>query len=206
MERIVRVGAITLLGIGLCVGCSKERAAPPNATSSTNTPASATPTIDTQPIAAIATSFMDAVIKGDSQRASALLTPQAIERIIATKIQFNPSGLESATFRLGEIRTPTQDQAIAQFELIDSSAAANAASEEGCCLLRNVQNEWRVSGIAYGRGPDQPWMMSDFETGKTIAIPREPSRNAGVQQASATSTGRPSPPRTAEQSEPATVR
>lgn len=206
MERVIRIGFISLLGIALCVGCGKEPAAPPSATTSTPAPAAPAPTTDTKPIADIATQFMDAVIKGDSQRASALLTPQAMERIIATKTQFNPSGLETATFRLGEIRTPTQDQAIAQFALIDSSAGANAASEEGCCLLRIVQGEWRVSGIAYGRGSDQPWMMSDFETGKTIAIPREPSRGGGVQQATATSTGRPSPPRTAEQGAPNAVR
>lgn len=206
MERVIRIGFLPLLAITWYAGCSQEPAAAPSATSSTQTPATAAPTTDTKPIADVATQFMDAVIKGDSQRASALLTPQAMERIIATKTQFNPSGLESATFRLGEVRTPTQDQAIAQFELIDGSAGPGAASEEGCCLLRYVQSEWRVSGIAYGRGPDQPWMMSDFETGKTIAIPREPSRSGAVAQASATSSGRPSPPRTAEQNAPNTVR
>jgi hypothetical protein len=149
---------------------------------------------------------MQAVIRGDSQAASALLTPQAMERIIAMNTPFNPSGLQSATFQLGEIRTPAQDQAIVQFLLTDSSAAA-AAPEEGCCLLKKVANEWRVSGIAYGLGPNQPWTLNDFETGQSTAIPRQPMRRSAVQQASATSpASRPSPPRTAEETAPATFR
>jgi hypothetical protein len=149
---------------------------------------------------------MQAVIEGNSQAASALLTPQAMERIIAMNTPFNPSGLQSATFQLGEIRTPAQDQAIVQFLLTDSSATS-PTPEEGCCLLKKVANEWRVSGIAYGLGPNQPWTLNDFETGQSTAIPRQPVRGNAVQQASATSpVGRPSPPRTAEEMAPATYR
>jgi hypothetical protein len=44
-----------------------------------------------------------------------------------------------------------------------------------CCLMRFVENDWRVSGIAYGTGPNQPWMLSDFETGKSTTISRQPA-------------------------------
>jgi hypothetical protein len=42
-----------------------------------------------------------------------------------------------------------------------------------CCLLRKVENDWRVSGIAYGTGPDKPWTLTDFESGQNMAIPRQ---------------------------------
>ena len=42
-----------------------------------------------------------------------------------------------------------------------------------CCLLRRVDNDWRVSGIAYGTAPDQPWTLTDFETGQNTPIPRQ---------------------------------
>jgi hypothetical protein len=205
MKGINQVGFALVLGLPFLSGCGQDAPTTPvqAAGSAANQVASKT-TGDSAAIARAATDFMHAVIKGDIQSASALLTPQAIERIIATKTPFNPSGLQTATFQLGEIRTPAQDQAIVQFLLSDSSAAE---PEEGCCLLKRVANEWRVSGIAYGIGPNQPWTLSDFETGQSTAIPRQSTRGRPVQQASATTvSGRPSPPRTAEEAVPATLR
>jgi hypothetical protein len=207
MDGITRTGFATLLGIGLISGCGQDAADGP-------APAAATVigeianTTATGDIARAATDFMDAIIQGDSQRASGLLTPQAIERIIATKTQFNPSGLQSATFRIGEVRTPSPDQAIVQFLLTDKSVEGKAESEEGCCLMKRVENSWRVSGIAYGRGPTQPWLLSDFETGQTTSIVRQ-SRQGMAGQPSATTTvpsSRPSPPRTAAQPLPDALR
>jgi hypothetical protein len=42
-----------------------------------------------------------------------------------------------------------------------------------CCLLRKVDNDWRISGIAYGTAPDKPWTLTDFESGQNMAIPRQ---------------------------------
>jgi hypothetical protein len=204
MKGINQVGFTVLIGLALLSGCGQDSSTPSGEGAGAANDAASTTTDDSATIARAATDFMHAVIKGDIQSASALLTPQAIERIIATKTPFNPSGLQTATFQIGEIRTPAQDQAIVQFLLSDSSAAE---PEEGCCLLKKVASEWRVSGIAYGQGPNQPWTLSDFETGQSTAIPRQSTRAKSVQQASATSTpGRPSPPRTAEQAVPATLR
>ena len=126
-------------------------------------------------IAKAAADFLDAVLKGDTQRASARLTPQAMQRIIASGKQFAPPGLETATFQIGRVRTPAHGQAIVQCVLTDAVAGDSPRSEEMCCLMRLVDSDWRVSGIAYGTGPNQPWMLSDFESGQTTAIPRQPS-------------------------------
>jgi hypothetical protein len=205
MDSIARIALVTLFGIALISGCGQDSANAPAANAIGG--GEAAKMVTTDAIARAASDFMNAVIQGDSQRASALLTPQAIERIIATKTQFNPSGLQSATFQIGEVRTPSQDQAIVQFLLTDNSMDGKRETEEGCCLMKRVANEWRVSGIAYGRGPTQPWMLSDFETGQTTSIVRQSSRGASEPAATSPSnSGRPSPPRTAEQGAPDNLR
>ena len=104
--------------------------------------------------------------------ASARLTPEAMQRIVQSGKQFAPPGLESATFRIGEVRSPSDDQAIVQCVLTDSSEG-QPHSEEMCCLLRKVENDWRVCGIAYGTTADKPWTLTDFESGQNMAIPRQ---------------------------------
>ena len=122
MDRIIRTGlgsVITLAGICYFSGCGQSSSSD-TATSSSST--NTAPSPSTEAIATAASDFLDAILKGDTQRASARLTPQAIERIIASGIQFQPQGLKTAEFRIGEIRTPSQNQAIVQCVLTDKSA------------------------------------------------------------------------------------
>jgi hypothetical protein len=193
----------SVASIGIVVGCCLLSGC---GQTSSNETVSATPATNVAPntdaVARAAADFLDAVLKGDTQRASARLTPQAMQRIIASGKQFNPPGLESATFRIGQVRSPAKGQALVQCVLTDNSASN--APEEMCCLMRFVDNDWRVSGIAYATAADQPWMLSDFETGQNIAIPRQPSMQAPAgQTVQAADTGRPSPPRTASEQAPA---
>jgi hypothetical protein len=166
------------LAWGLFIGCGKSGpTSTPSADGGGKTTASAAPTVNetdpsSSPIAKAAYDFVDAIVKGDTQRASARLTPQAMQRIIASKEQFAPTGLSTATFKLGAIRTPSPEQAVVQCVLTDSSQGT-PQSEEMCCVLRKVENDWRVAGIAYGTSPDKPWVLNDFESGKSFAIPRQ---------------------------------
>ena len=95
-----------------------------------------------------------------------------MQRIVQSGKQFAPPGLESATFKIGEVRSPSEDQAIVQCVLTDSSEG-QPHSEEMCCLLRKVENDWRVCGIAYGTTADKPWTLTNFESGQNMAIPRQ---------------------------------
>ena len=189
MDCIKRLGIVTILGMGILAGCSKSTG-PNDATTATATANSGSASNDvpvitqqtdpnTNPIAKATYDFLDAVLKGDTQRASARLTPQAMQRIVQSGKGFSPPGLETATFKIGEIRTPSQDQAIAQCVLTDTTEG-NTHSEEMCCLLRKVENDWRVSGIAYGTTPDKPWTLSDFESGQNMAIPRPGQPTGGM--------------------------
>jgi len=203
MDHITRLATVTLLGICLLSGCGQSVSSDPSASASGGA-AQATTNIDpaTSPPAIAASDFVDAVLKGDSQRASARLTPEAVQRIIASGKQFSPPGWKTATFRVSQVRTPSQDQAVVQCVLTDSAIGNSANSEEMCCLLRRVESDWRVCGIAYGTSADQPWTLNDFETGRTTAIPRQPSMPGPASPAR----GRPSPPRTAQEPSTPAVR
>ncbi len=127
-----------------------------------------------------------------------------MERIIESGKQFAPPGLETATFRIGQVRMPSANQALVQCILTDASTPGSPRSEEMCCLLKLVENDWRISGIAYGTAGNQPWTLSDFETGKTTAIPRPAGGQANAAQQAAST--RPSPPRTAQEQPGGVVR
>jgi hypothetical protein len=200
-----RVGM--LLAIGLLSGCSKGSDGDGSAANSAPTAAaSATPGPNTEAVTKAAADFLDAVLKGDTQRASARLTPKSIERIIESGKQFAPPGLETASFRIGQIRMPSPNQALVQCVLTDTSDPASPRDEEMCCLLKLVDRDWRVSGIAYGTGADQPWTLSDFETGQSMPISRKSGAGTTSTRQAAAPAARPSPARTAEQPPAGVVR
>src|SRR5437016_1784356 len=113
MDVSTRFGVVTLLGIALVAGCSKGTSVEATVTvAKAPKPAPVAPQLDpkAQPIAHAASDFLDAMLKGDTQRCSARLTPQAMQRIVASGKQFNPPGLETDSFRVGQVQAPAQDQ------------------------------------------------------------------------------------------------
>ncbi len=206
MNPITRIGyvcALALFGVLFLAGCNQN--ASTDAAAATRAPQSgANPSTDA--VARAAADFLDAVLKGDSQRASARLTPQAIQRINDSGMPFAPPGMATATFRIGEVRAPSQDQAVVQCVLTDTATTEGPQDEEICCLMRRVENDWRVSGIAYGTAANQPWTLSNFETGQSSSIPRQPSIERPAKLSTTPSGVRPSPARTAQEPSTATVR
>jgi hypothetical protein len=191
MGRIAAIALTISIFAGMSFGCSKQGPADgKSAATSTSQPPS-------DPIARVAYDFLDAVVRGDDQRASACLTPKAIERLIEGNKRFALPGVESTQFQIGEVRKPNPTQALVQCVLSDKSSAGGGKSEEICCLLREVDQQWRVSGIAaYSREPGRPPLILDFESpaaepmGLPVSQPSQPAPNPAA--------GRPSPPRTAE--------
>jgi hypothetical protein len=178
---------VAALVISMAVGCNSGSSPAPTATVSA---------IPADPAARAAYDFLDAVLKGDTQRASNRLTPVAIARINATGKQFSPPGLQTASFRIGEVRKPTADQALVQCILTDATAAGPPRSEEIGCLLRLVDNDWRVSGIAYIPGPNRPPMILNFENPQQGAVSAQPPMaNSGE---AAPNSNQQTPPHTAQ--------
>lgn len=174
MNCFHRMSVVTVLGVGLLAGCSKGDSAKSADASGQNSqnyvPVVKETDPNSNPAAKAAHGFLSAVLKGDTQLASSLITPQAMQRIVASGKQFSPPGIENATFKIGEVVAPSVDQAIVQCVLTDASQGAQH-SEEMCCLLRKVNETWLVSGIAYGT-PDNRWVLTDFETGQNTPIPK----------------------------------
>jgi len=204
MVRTKRFWLASVLALCSIAGCGGERSS--ETTSSAAAPAAGATesSIAIDPIAQAASDFLDAVLAGDIQRASARLTPKAMQRIVGSGLQFQPAGQEKAAFRIGDVRMPTKTQALVQFVFTYTAPDGSPKSEEGCCLMRQVDNDWRVSGLAYGNGSNEGWTLSDFESGKIIPIARQtPAGAPKSQSGDAPSVGRPSPPRTAQEAAPA---
>ena len=164
MER--RIGwswaAFTLLAVA---GCSQSPSAPSTAADAQAQGVAA------DPAAQVAHSFLDAIVRGDSDRANALLTPVAIERIKATGKTLKLLGLENYTFRVEGVRHPTPDQAYVHCFGKDKTAAAQAGEEEYYWMLRQVDNQWRIWAISYTPAPNQPQMIYSLENPEMGAVP-----------------------------------
>jgi hypothetical protein len=203
MDRTFRIAWAVLLGGAAMVGCGKGSSSDAPAADSTGgivIQNAADPA--TNPVAKVAAEFLDAVLKGDTERTTAMLTPRAIEQIAASKTEFRPQGLDNATFKIGEVRTPTESQAIVQCVLTQSSADGQSRTEEMCCLLRLVNNEWRVSGIAASNGQNRAPMILDFENTAPSPQSQQPMAGGQGQGPTPPAAGRPSPPRTAQEPAP----
>jgi hypothetical protein len=201
MTNVTRVGLVTLLNVALVAGCGKSNSS--NTSASTDGSGGAPQSeFANNPICQVASDFLDAVLKGDTQRGIARLTPKAIEQIVATGKKFDPPGVDSPSFQIVGVASPTTDHAFVQCQFTYSAQGA-AHNEDMCCELRLVNNEWRVSGIAYGTTPDKPWVLTDFETGRDTPVPRQPSPTSNMANGGNDSGAtRPSPPRTAQEVSP----
>ena len=163
MDRTL-VGGIATLIISLFVGCGDSRPASTESTTSSpgQQPAlganSASSEAD-EPILRAAGGFLEAVFQGDSQSAIGWLTPLAVQRIRQSNQAFAPPGLDTASFSLGQLRKPSSDRAIVQCIVTPTGQK----QEEMCCMLRLVDGQWRVSGIAFQVSHDKRPFILDFE-------------------------------------------
>jgi hypothetical protein len=177
-----------VLGFCILAGCSKAPSNETATTASTTSPQNPS----TEAVGRAASNFLDAVIKGDTQRAFACLTPQAMHRIIASGKPFAPPGFDSMTFKLGEVRMPAVDRAFVSFALTNVSNG-QPTSDEVACVMRLINDEWRVCGLA-AWGPNQTITELNFEADQTR--PAQKSLSPGMAGPSNTippSTTAPSP-------------
>jgi hypothetical protein len=190
MERRWILSALVLLVA--VAGCNSSSTTDPAATGTTaaTSPASAT---YADPAAQVAHEFLDAVVKGETARANALLTPLAVERITASGKPFQLPGLANYTFRVGQVRRPAPDKAFVQCTGTDRTSPDKAVEEEFCWLMTLVDQQWRIGGISYSAGPQQTLMIYSFENPEKGAIPVQQLMAQSAGQTAAT-TGQPTSP------------
>ncbi|MCI0334367.1 MAG: hypothetical protein L0228_14210 [Planctomycetes bacterium] len=168
LSQFAFVSAVAFCGFSFLAGCNKgsstDAATAPTATS-------ADPSPSTDAVTQAAADFVDALIKGDAARASARFTPQAMQQTANSGIKFAPPGWANTTFRMGEVRSRSVNEAVVHCVLIVNSTAT-PHNEEMCCVMRLVDNDWRVAGIAYWDNKNPGGTLQDFETGQRVPIPR----------------------------------
>ena len=109
------------------------------------------------PVAQVASDFLDAIVHGDTQRATKLLTPRAIARFEATDLSFASPELGAPNYKVGEVRRLSETGAAVNCQL-----SYDEGQDEMVCLLRLVDSGWRVAGIALEIEPGNP-ISIDFE-------------------------------------------
>lgn len=135
-------------------GCGKGNSDTPPAEQA---PAAAKPL---HPAGQAAHDFMTAVVKGDINAATALLSPKSIEQFEAQGIGFVNPGIGTAKFRIGEVADESEDRAIVQC-LLQGLEGENSPEEVICWSMRRVQDRWYVSGISFFDGAQR--IDRDFE-------------------------------------------
>lgn len=159
----------------LCLGCSDSPSSKPKVSRSQPAATSqaaakeALPATPTKEISATVSTFLSAIIAGDTPGATECLTPLAINQFRTSGKPFDPPGLTSAKFQIGRIHQETADEAAVQCLL--STPDAQGQQEELCCIVRKVNSDWRIAGLAYEAGADQPPVILDFETPERMSQP-----------------------------------
>ncbi|MEN1678714.1 MAG: hypothetical protein AAGJ46_03925 [Planctomycetota bacterium] len=154
----MRTRPALLLIVAACLpvwGCGGGEAPAPQVTKAKAPAAGAAPQ---DPIANAAHRFLDAVVKGDTPGATRMLTPDAQRQFAASEQGFASPELGAPDFRVGEVRKIDSARAAVQCSLTDQSDEG-----EMLCLLKKVAEGWRVSGVVYETGPDQPPVIINFE-------------------------------------------
>lgn len=116
-----------------------------------------------QQIQQTVTKFLEAVRQGDTNLASAQLTPLALERIRAHNMTISPPASETARFSVGEVELIDADKAIVASVWTDLDVDGQWYDQNTTWALRRGDQQWRISGMAEELGPDQPPLVIDFE-------------------------------------------
>ena len=138
---------------------------------------------------AVVAEFLEAVRSGNSELASAKLTPLALQRIKENDMDFAPPASETAQFRVGKVEMFQQDKAFVESVWIERDADGQSYEENMTWGLKLTDGAWRISGMAAHMGPDQAPILVDFEN---------PGQLVGLQN-SATSSPENRVPREARQ-------
>ncbi len=133
---------------------------------------------DSNSPAEVVADFLESVRTGNSEAASAKLTPLALERIKANDMDFAPPASETAQFRVGKVEMFENDKAFVESVWIERDADGKTYDETMTWGLKLSDAGWRISGMAAHMGPDQPPVLVDFENpGQLTGAPSTPFAN-----------------------------
>jgi hypothetical protein len=107
--------------------------------------------------------FLEAVRKGDDQRAEAMLTPIAREKTKGLGIQVAPKGSDTANFAVGTVEMVGTEGARVQSQWTDYDETGQQRTDEILWMLRKEEEGWRVAGMATVVFAGEDRLLLDFE-------------------------------------------
>jgi len=120
--------------------------------------------------------FLESVRLGNTEAASSLLTPLALQRTREMDLNFSPPGSSTAKFSVGEVEMIDSQRAIVRSVWTDLDADGKQVSEQITWALKQSDDIWRISGMAAEVGENQPPVVMDFENpGELAGSNRTPS-------------------------------
>lgn len=176
--RCPAVCAALSLALLSVVGCGKPAADAPSAGADARASASLSPSADASnptaaPIAATRT-FLEAVRRGETDKAAGMLTPLALQMTTQNDLSFSPPGSATAQFSIVAAEMVETDKAVVETEWSDLDADGNRVNETIAWALRLSDRGWRISGMAAELGEDQPPLVIDFENPADLAPTPKP--------------------------------
>lgn len=109
------------------------------------------------------TVFLDAVRRGDDDRAAEMFTVMAREKASAMNIQVAPKGSDTASFTVGQIEEVAQDIVKVQSTWTDVDEQGSFRTDQMAWMLRREPVGWRVAGMAATVFQGEPPLLLDFE-------------------------------------------
>ena len=107
--------------------------------------------------------FLEAVRKGDDERAAGMFTPLAREKAAGMGIQVAPKGSDTASFQVGKVDYLAEDGARVQTKWTDMDKDNSPRTDEITWMVRKETEGWRVAGMATVVFEGKPPLLLDFE-------------------------------------------
>jgi hypothetical protein len=134
--------------------------------------------------------FLEAVRKGDDERAAGMFTPLAREKAAGMGIQVAPKGSDTASFQVGKVDYLAEDGARVQSTWTDLDKDSKPRTDKITWMVRKEAEGWRVAGMATEVFEGKPPLLLDFENPqetmqKLELLRREMERQAQSETAAA---------------------
>jgi hypothetical protein len=107
--------------------------------------------------------FLDALRKGDDEKANSLLTPLAREKTAAMDYRLTPTASDNARFTIDSVDYVGDDGARVAMTWTDVDGAGNPTSDKAVWVLRKEAEGWRVVGTAAIFFPGEEPVVLNFE-------------------------------------------
>jgi hypothetical protein len=163
----MRCCILACFALTLIAGCGSQNSSGPSVAAAS-----------TDPVARVVHEFLEAVRVGDTDTASARLTPLALERTNDLDLNISPPGSPTARFQVGAVEMVDAEKAVVECVWTDDDADGKARDEKITWALKLNAGQWRISGMAADMGPDQPPVVMDFENPGQLASRYSNGQNA----------------------------